>query len=122
MASRARGDGPSGFSLEASLIAPAMWSSRSSSSTGLPGTYGSSDRISDLTGSTVRVAIEVLTRIHEGCLAVYHLGGWIRRREASQDAMQKGRGLELPQRLEEGRIPVMAPELEQEEMLPGPPA
>ena len=36
-ASTARGDGPSGFSFEASLIAPEMPSSRSSSSIGLPG-------------------------------------------------------------------------------------
>src|SRR5438477_10512162 len=95
MASSARGEGPSGFSFEASLIAPAMWSSRSSSSTGLPGTYGSRDRISDLTGSTARVAIEVLTRIHGESDAVYHLRGRIRRREASENAVQKGRGLDL---------------------------
>jgi hypothetical protein len=36
----ARGDGPKGFSFEASLIEPVMPYSRSSSSSGMPGGYG----------------------------------------------------------------------------------
>src|SRR5688572_15231913 len=39
-AARARGPGPSGFSLEASLMLPLMPSSRSSVAVGLPGRYG----------------------------------------------------------------------------------
>src|SRR5436853_6878035 len=45
MASTAFGDGPSGFSFEASLIESWIPSSRSSSSMGIPGGYGVSVRI-----------------------------------------------------------------------------
>src|SRR5215475_4471460 len=41
-ASSAFGDGPSGFSFDASLYAPTTPSSRSTSSIGLPGVYGTS--------------------------------------------------------------------------------
>ncbi len=40
MACSALGDGPSGFSLEASFTEPEIPSSRSTSSIGLPGEYG----------------------------------------------------------------------------------
>jgi hypothetical protein len=43
-AASAFGDGPSGFSFEATLIAPEIPSSRSSSSIGLPGWYTSRSR------------------------------------------------------------------------------
>src|SRR5262245_50738295 len=105
MAATARGEGPSGFSLEAILIESWMPYSRSSSSIGLPGWYG------------VRV------RIHSGTSLLMSMaspGAVVGGRVRAEDSDGLAEGPDLAQRPGDGLVAEVALHVDEKQVLPGP--
>ncbi len=109
MASIARGDGPSGFSLEASLMAPWMPSSRSSSSMGLPGTYGSRPR-TPLAARRPKLRFLAIGSL-EDCLGI-----------GTKHPEEIGLASQLGERLGDGRILRVPVQVEEKYVMPLAPA
>src|SRR5215471_19113909 len=102
-ASSAFGEGPSGFSFDASLYAPTTPSSRSTSSIGLPGVYGTSR---SMLGGTSPSAF---------CRFIL-----LRPRIAAEDLDEIARLRELDQRGLHVRVFGVAVEIDEEHVLPRP--
>src|SRR5262249_61443149 len=109
MAASAFGDGPSGFSLEASLIEPVMPISRSSSSIGFPGGYGVSVR----THSGTRLRTSNIGSLRAPCPVA-------RRGVGAEDAEPERASGDLRQRPPHPRFRPMPLQIDREVVFPRP--
>src|SRR6185436_14663038 len=108
IAASARGDGPNGFSFEASLIEPVMPYSRSSSSSGMPGGYGASRWIHSGTRSLMSIVLSrvLMAACSGGGIRAENLHGTGERRHARERAL-------------DARVGAMPAQIEEEHVLPG---
>src|SRR5262245_46016868 len=112
IAATAFGDGPSGFSFDASLMEPKIPYSRSSSSMGLPGGYGANPRIHSGTWvlmSSVMVACAPPRRSHRAR----------GRRVGTEDLEQQAAAAQRRQRPRDSRFLDMSDQVEEEQVFPG---